>query len=109
MKRANFHSCSLLTLSPQTPLMEQILLFGDSITEFAEGPDGFASVMRNGTLLSLSQKTLHSRTSARLLPHLHAYAMGSFPANAALPSPVRRSSLHDPVTNFPFSNSLLLC
>jgi hypothetical protein len=28
--------------------MDQIMLFGDSITEFAEGPEGFSAVMRNG-------------------------------------------------------------
>ncbi|KAF2431757.1 SGNH hydrolase [Tothia fuscella] len=35
-------------VSPQdmAPLMDQIMLFGDSITEFAEGPEGFASVLR---------------------------------------------------------------
>jgi hypothetical protein len=33
--------------------MDQIVLFGDSITEFAEGPDGFSAVMRNGMLFTM--------------------------------------------------------
>jgi hypothetical protein len=54
--------------------MDQIMLFGDSITEFAEGPDGFSAVMRHGTPFHCDLKRFAAARSNSATSYLSSIA-----------------------------------